>query len=233
MTEAEWLACTDRQLLLEFLRGKTSDRKLRLFVCACCRRIWEWLGDKPRGWVGIAEQYADGVVNQQELEKAAAESEKAISCLSGGLATNADAFSATHATLRSLDNTSADVASMLVANAVGHERTRDEKTIRGWDDAWICERATHSRLLRDILGNPFRLVSINRAWQTPTVVALAHAAYENRTLPAGTLDAVRLAILTDALEDAGCDNADILAHGRNGGEHVRGCWVVDLILGKQ
>jgi hypothetical protein len=64
------------------------------------------------------------------------------------------------------------------------------------------------------------------------VVRLAQAAYEERQMPAGTLDNTRLAVLADALEEAGCDNADILAHCRSGGEHVRGCWVVDLILGK-
>ena len=61
---------------------------------------------------------------------------------------------------------------------------------------------------------------------------MATAAYEVRTLPAGTLDPDRLAILADALEDAGCTNADVLDHCRGAGPHVRGCWVVDLLLGK-
>jgi hypothetical protein len=65
------------------------------------------------------------------------------------------------------------------------------------------------------------------------VSGLALAAYEDRSLPAGTLDPARLAILTDALEEAGCTNADILDHCRAPGPHVRGCWVVDLILGKE
>jgi hypothetical protein len=77
------------------------------------------------------------------------------------------------------------------------------------------------------------VVTLNPAWQTPTVLALATAAYENRILPAGTLDATRLAILADALEDAGCDNAGILNHCRQPSVHVRGCWVVDLVLGKE
>jgi hypothetical protein len=64
------------------------------------------------------------------------------------------------------------------------------------------------------------------------VVALAQAAYEQRELPAGTLDMARLAVLADALEDAGCTDADLLSHLRGPGPHVRGCWAVDLILGK-
>ena len=61
---------------------------------------------------------------------------------------------------------------------------------------------------------------------------LAEDAYEERELPAGTLDVTRLAVLADALEDAGCDQADLLAHLRGPGSHVRGCWAVDLLLGK-
>jgi hypothetical protein len=94
------------------------------------------------------------------------------------------------------------------------------------------ERTAHCVLLRDIVGNPFRPVPINPAWQTPTVVALAQAAYDNRILPAGTLEPARLAVLADALEEAGCDNADILTHLRQAGEHVRGCWPIDLLLGR-
>jgi len=64
------------------------------------------------------------------------------------------------------------------------------------------------------------------------VTALATAAYEERDLPAGTLDPDRLAVLADALEAADCDNADLLPHLRGPGPHVRGCWVIDALLGK-
>jgi hypothetical protein len=65
------------------------------------------------------------------------------------------------------------------------------------------------------------------------VPKLARAAYNDRHLPAGTLDATRLAVLADALEEAGCDSADILGHLRGSGPHVRGCWVIDLLLRKE
>ena len=89
-----------------------------------------------------------------------------------------------------------------------------------------------AEMLHCVFGNPFRPVVLNPAWRTPIVTALATAAYEDRVLPAGTLDPDRLAILADALEDAGCTDADILDHCRSGGPHVRGCWVVDLVLSK-
>jgi hypothetical protein len=89
--------------------------------------------------------------------------------------------------------------------------------------------------LRDIFGNLFRSVSLSPAilaWNDGLVVRLAQAAYEERHLPEGTLDNGRLAILADALEEAGCPDIDILDHLRGPGPHVRGCWAVDLILSK-
>jgi hypothetical protein len=82
------------------------------------------------------------------------------------------------------------------------------------------------RLLRDIFGNPFRPVTLNPAWCTSNVTGLAQSIYVDRAFD-------RLPILADALEEAGCDNADILNHCRQPGEHVRGCWVVDLVLRKE
>jgi hypothetical protein len=86
-------------------------------------------------------------------------------------------------------------------------------------------------VLRDLF-NPFRPVTISPAWQTPQVVVLAQAAYDQRELPSGTLEAARLAVLADALEEAGCTDPAVLNHCRRPGVHVRGCWVVDLLLGK-
>jgi hypothetical protein len=88
-----------------------------------------------------------------------------------------------------------------------------------------AERKEQAKLLHDIFGNPFRPASINLAWLTSTVVALASQMYESRDFSA-------MPILADALQDVGCENEDILSHCRQPGEHVRGCWVVDLVLGK-
>jgi hypothetical protein len=100
------------------------------------------------------------------------------------------------------------------------------ETIRGYQ--------THPvHFLRDVLGNPFRPVSITPAWQTPDVLSLAQAAYNEHVLPRGLLDPARLAVLADALEEAGCSEKAILEHLRSPGLHVRGCWPVDLLLAKQ
>jgi hypothetical protein len=90
-----------------------------------------------------------------------------------------------------------------------------------------AERSLQCRLLREIVGlRPSRRLTINPAWRTANVAALAQSIYDDRAFD-------RLPILADALEDAGCDNADILNHCRQPGEHVRGCWVVDLVLGRE
>lgn len=87
-------------------------------------------------------------------------------------------------------------------------------------------------LLRCLFGNPFRPTLPDAAWLTAAIASLAEAAYEERIMPSGHLDAARLAVLSDALEDAGCTDAAILAHLRSPGPHVRGCWALDLVLGE-
>ncbi|MBL8799437.1 MAG: hypothetical protein JNM56_36485 [Planctomycetia bacterium] len=89
----------------------------------------------------------------------------------------------------------------------------------------MIEPTVQCRLLRDIVGNPFRPVEFQSAWRTETAVSLAQAIYDERAFD-------RLPILGDALEDAGCDNMDILNHCREPGEHARGCWPLDLLLRK-
>ncbi|MBL8794488.1 MAG: hypothetical protein JNM56_11325 [Planctomycetia bacterium] len=80
--------------------------------------------------------------------------------------------------------------------------------------------------MREIFGNPFRPVPVDPTWRTPTAIAIAQAIYDERAFD-------RLPILADALEDAGCTHVDLLNHCRQPGEHVRGCWAVDLVLGRE
>ena len=199
MTEAEWLTCTDPGRMLDYLEDSSSDRKLRLFVCAGCRRVWLLLTyDRSTRGVEVAERYADGKATAREL-----------------------------------------------ARSLSPSLLRDRRLVGpGRDLAYAAARffvvstpdtvgAAQSALLRCIFGNPFRPVSFNPDWQTPTVRGLATAAYDERILPSGTLDPDHLAVLADALEDAGCDNVDLPSHLRGPGPHVRGCWVIDLLLRKE
>lgn len=85
--------------------------------------------------------------------------------------------------------------------------------------------AANPPLIRELFANPFRPAAFDPGWRTTTVVAMARGMYEARDFSA-------MPILADALEDAGCEDADILVHCRRDSAHVRGCWVVDRILGK-
>jgi hypothetical protein len=98
---------------------------------------------------------------------------------------------------------------------------------------WAAPLASRAALVRDLVGNPFRPVAAEPGWFTPAIVSLASAAYEERHQPSGELFHDRLLVLSDALEEAGCTDEDILAHLRSPGPHVRGCWAVDLVLGKE
>src|SRR5262249_19119703 len=81
------------------------------------------------------------------------------------------------------------------------------------------------QLLREIVG-PFRIVRLDRSWQTATTIAIAQTIYDSQ-------DYTAMPILADAIEDAGCDDADILSHLRGPRPHARGCWLVDLLLAKE
>jgi hypothetical protein len=228
MTEPEWNACTDPRKMLEFLRGRASDRKLRLFGCACCRHIWDLLTDRrSREAVEVAEGYADGQAFDADLD-AAYDAAFAVVPAPGGspapewVANSSAPFAAAWVAHPNPNGDfPLDVARY--AAAALHAQCRPETP----------EEADQCRLLRDLFGNPFRPVSLAPAWMTPTVLDLAQAAYDNRLLPSGLLDNSRLAVLADALEEAGCTDPDMLGHLRGPGTHVRGCWVIDLLLGKE
>ena len=219
MTEQEWLACTDPKAMLVFLHGKTSERKLRLFAVACCRRVWHLAPhDDSRGAVEAAERFADGGGMAADLRHAHLPAVQVFYDLREGRQADREAARAACS--------AAAESGWTAANLSGEWSLAAE--VAGGGHAGPAR----ADLLRDIFGNPFRPVAISPAWRTPQVVALAQAAYDQRELPAGTLDPARMAVLADALEEAGCTDADVLNHCRRPGVHVRGCWAVDLVLGK-
>ena len=225
MTEEQWVACTDLGPLLEFLRDKASDRKLRLFACACCRHIWQLLRDRDcRAAVEQAERYADGQASKRGLTPIRVEARKAVRRQGIPYWRRR----AVHACLKVVEDRPAPaVAAGAAINASGAVVCKPSN--RG---GYKTALAAQAALLRDLFS-PFRPVTPGPDWRTPQAGALAQVAYDERELPAGTLAVARLAVLADALEETGCDQAELLAHLRGPGPHVRGCWAVDLLLGKQ
>jgi hypothetical protein len=212
VTESKWLSCNDPMAMLDFLKGKASDRKLRLFAAGCYRSVWSFLPhEEDRTAVPVMEDHADGVTSNEQLLRA---------------------YAAIYVTWNPGEDDAKDHADAYLHD-VFSDAMRAASYVRSLS---LGTYVTLAFLLRCIFGNPFRPVTISPAalaWNDAVIVRLAQAAYEERLLPAGTLDNGRLAVLADALEEAGCTDADILGHLRGPGPHVRGCWAVDLILGKK
>jgi hypothetical protein len=221
MTEDEWLECNDPIRMLSYRRADGNDRKTLLFIIACMVRIWDRITEEGHEWVEAAERVAEGIVDRMELayhydevgESALEYAYSAASPVEKGI------VYAVMEVFYGVWYSPANIGGTELGDA--GVRPREE------------EKQVQARLLRDIFGNPFRPVTINPAWRTPAATNLPAVAYEERSLPSGELDPIRLAILGDALEEAGCDNADILNHLRGPGPHVRGCWVVDFLLEKE
>jgi hypothetical protein len=108
----------------------------------------------------------------------------------------------------------------------------DQPTDPAWRTALAAEQEAQAVLARDIFRPVKPLPGSVLGWREGTVIKLARAAYENRLLPSGLLAPERLAVLTDALDEAGSDDAELLAHLRSPGPHVRGCAGIDTILGR-
>jgi hypothetical protein len=220
MTEADWVACTDPQKMLAFLFAHPGygERKMRLFAVACYWQVEEFHWDEPLfdAEVEAVEQYADRRIGRAGL-------------LAASLAHLRQLFPGEEDSALQFVTEDADYAAWMAQWAA-------ERSQYAEDGAWPAgaAEAGQADLLRDLFGNPFRPAPLDPAWLTwrdATIPRLAHTIYDERELPSGHLDRDRLAILADALEDAGCTHPDILDHCRGAGPHVRGCWVVDLILG--
>jgi hypothetical protein len=199
-------------------RTKVGRRKLRLFACGCCRLIWPHLADpRLRNAVVVAERFADGRATAGELraaQQAARFAERSRGYTPGDptAGANTAAEMAVSATIRQ-PHTAAFGMTVYPLPLAGYRGPPARA------DGLICD------LLRDVFGNPFKRVTFEKHWLTDTAVAVARQMYDAHDFSA-------MPILADALQDAGCDSAAVLDHCRApDGVHVRGCWVVDLVLG--
>ncbi|AMV29180.1 hypothetical protein VT84_32600 [Gemmata sp. SH-PL17] len=187
MTEAEWLASTDPTPMLEFLRGKVSDRKLcRVSLAILTADMALDTNREYRTRMEIASRFADGKASLEALRE------------SWGVE----------------GNTWPERAYEWASEVTAGEVTDNP-----------AAAVTIVKILHDILGNPFHPIAVDPSWLASDVRILAEGIYQERAFD-------RMPILADALQDAGCDNDDILNHCGGDGPHVRGCWVVDLVLGK-
>jgi hypothetical protein len=217
MTEAEWLACDNPEVLFELIRGRASCRKLRLFAAECFGRLARVLPDpRQRSAIEVLVARAEGTTTQSDIGEAGRNARHAFHEFPSRIGVQ--------------DPPAGDdlhfVGLMLyrefASSSPGvHALAAPSGLVDG-----LMEQVRQSELLRDIFGNPFRPVAFSPECRTDTAVALARQMYDSRDFSA-------MPILADALQDAGCDNADLLGHCRGPGPHVRGCWAVDLVLAKE
>jgi hypothetical protein len=255
MNESEWLICRNPQRMLVYLRRKAGARKLRLFAVACCRRIGHLdENDAHRLTLEEAERFADGVPRAVDppsaysgapvlgmdlaVMDACAWSVHRPMTLDEKTAA-ADAWHETPsdqwyppATLSAPtaedQRLAAHLAAVKGSLSAAHAAARSVgkgADLLAFGRTYGTERRAQAHFIRDIMGNPFRRVTIDRAWLTPEVVMLAQTAYDARAFDG-------MPILGAALHEAGCSDNAILAHCGEQAEHVRGCWVVDALLGK-
>jgi hypothetical protein len=206
MTEAEWRTCADPLPMLQFLRGRASERQDRLFVYACARRVWHLIPAGERQQLEASAAYADGLLGRQSLRGTGEADPLYPEPQRASLWDFSDALG-TFIRLAQEEN--------------------------GWTQELRAmvrrEEAAQCALLRDVFGNPFHTPALPPAlfaWNDGAVVTLARAIYDGQRFG-------DLPVLADALEEAGCVDPEVLAHCRGGGDHVRGCWVVDALLRRE
>jgi hypothetical protein len=252
MTESEWLACDDLEPLLGSLHARGAFRKLRLFACACCRRLDRLLDQTGLGaLLDRLERWADETGATRTLLALHRDILSREGTYEPGTPPRLLVRALGSAALVSITGTDAHNAAWLVraaeqvlaqetdeANALVEEWSHDlggpprleaDRYAAGLDDYAACiaevTRDEQLRLLRCIAGNPFEPARADpawREWQHGTVVGLARTIYEEPAFE-------QMPVLADALEDAGCTNEAILAHCRQDTAHARGCWVLDML----
>jgi len=210
MTESEWFTVVAPETMLAWVSPRCSERKLRLFAAACCRRVGHLCRPRFDSILHRAEAVADAVTDDTPASRkknpvprlAAVWMRRHESALAHALSHRSGFRAATQAAERAIE----------LAKAAG--------------DTWWEERWYQAAYLCDIVGNPFRRPPADPAWLSDTVVAIASGMYAARDFSA-------MPVLADALQEAGCTSDEILHHCRDPhASHVRGCWVVDLVLGK-
>jgi hypothetical protein len=231
MTEGEWHTTHLPLPMLRRYPAAWDERKVRLFWCACLRRAWPTLvEDRTRELVELVERNPLDAGGELTAELVAFRKAAQLDFPGRGFERHPDYWALRVFLFRPPDPLVVlltEIADRAGAAAV--RRSRHEPATAPW---WAPppppgspERARQCRLIREVFGNPFRPARPDPAWLTSDVLLLARGIAADRAFD-------RMPILADALQDAGCYDAGVLDHCRGAGDHVRGCWVIEALLGK-
>jgi hypothetical protein len=236
-----WCLARDRarfnRQVIRRTRVMYNHRLQYLLAVAICRRVADLLTDPScHELLWVAEAFAEGTASLADLITAHER-------LEFGPVSSPPA--AVHSAFQSLywlgpDDYKVTQAVEMVIEAAGYRAAVAAGVLAADADLYAGKAIWHRSafiagkdaekkelccLIREVLGNPFAPVEFQPAWRTPTVRAIAQEIYERN-------DFTTLGVLGDALQDAGCTEAEIIRHCQASGPHVRGCWVVDGVLGK-
>jgi hypothetical protein len=239
MTESEWLDATDPSAMLDFLHatGRASERKLRLFAVACCRRRWNLLDEQSRDGIRVVEQEPDGPswatawVRDQLIGHRASQA-LVIELPQWGRAGPALHYGQPEPIKRLLHwiarlvHTAANNTEAAARAIPGDELPAARAAWAKAEAATRTETTFQCNLLRDIVRNPFRAVTITPFWQTHEAAKQAETIYHEQAFD-------RLPAVAEALQVMGCGDAELIEHLRGPGPHARGCWAVDLLTGRK
>jgi hypothetical protein len=240
MDKPTWEKCTDPVRMLRHLQPKAPKRKLHLFSVACIREQGHLLTEpRSREAYFLAERFAEGQASLDELRQAHARAKQSWMLLRGR-----DSFwreGDFKICCRMID------VAYALTNAIDpeleplHQACRTAMSLQGSlqanvlplcarDMRWgLDNQELQANLLRDIFGNPFKRPRLDRTWfkhQAGDAARIAASIYDDRSFD-------ELPILADALMDAECPHEELIAHCQSPGVHGRGCWVVDLLMGKR
>jgi hypothetical protein len=210
VTEQEWLACDDPDRLLRFLSGRPPDRKMLLFAAECYRRVHSLL---PPDRQSLMEQ----LLRIAERDEMLSDSTK---------------LEILHSMGQRPQLWNPDMGTYFIGKFTAYYTARIYASRHTPDygqvnnDDYSAERRNQVSIFRHTIGNPFRPATVAPACLTAQVLAVAGIIYDGRRFQ-------DMPLLGDALEDAGCNNSEILNHCRAVQDHFRGCWVVDHLLGKK
>lgn len=244
LSEEQWLASTTANALLIYLQQHRliakvagGKRKLRLFSVACCRACWHlFTNEDCKRAIEVGERAADGKASQVEVRDAAAIGDALVRSIQDYAIANPHYHHDAAMRLQFIRNQSMGSAASFTASQQLGVRGAEIVTLaltnlRCWESGEHIQKFEevnrfHADLVRDIFGNPFRPVPLDPRWISSIVRDLARTIYDERLWE-------RMPILGDALMDAGCDNSEVIAHCQERGPHARGCWLVDLLLGRE
>jgi hypothetical protein len=222
VTEAEWLAGCDPYRMASVLEYYRPSRKFRQLVCASLYTIADELRAAHLGhYLELVERLTEERDTRELLHNA----QQTLSELDGRKPDAGDLITALEDALYDEDEPEPNPSVGLSGTPYRVAATIDEVMGVNLNRCGTANEVLYGSLVRCIFGNPFRPVAFNPAWRTDTAIALARQMYDSRDFGA-------MPILADALQDAGCEDEQVLSHCRDAGPHARGCWVVDGVLGK-